>query len=293
MALREQILSCYDVVSVLDDVSRQTLTSNQQYYVLGGIATSAIIHPDTVFDHQTERVIPTQAASQPLKRENGTLRDIDILVLDTLDKDTAKSIKNSISEAIGKSLIVSVFGINEHQPTDSGHRIYQSLSTWTSKRTIDTENQHYYELYPLIQKVPKESYRPWKLELPNGSDIAVFNPAAHLLAYYVRSITSVRSKDLEKVITMKNIIENNPVFKEQIEEGAFSSWKQFANDIKLMLTTDDEFIASQYPDISKTELNIYRQKVKILNFLESNERMVRYAQKGLIQKVLAPIIGSS
>jgi hypothetical protein len=293
MTLSNESLTCFEVISDLDGALNAVLTPEQQYFVLGGIATAAIVDPNSIFDHENRRLIPTTPIKLPAIRGNGTQRDIDILILDTLGKKQARSIINTVSEAIDHKLVVSVFEDKQQTPPSLKNRSVHSLTEWTSSRTIDAEGKHYYELHPIIQQVPKESYQPWKLELPNNHEVSILSPAGHMLAYYMRSITGVRHKDLEKVELMKHRIEQDPQFKEQIEDGVYNSWKQFAEMIDFMRTNKVSLLHSQYPQTSTAELAIFKKKAKILEFLESNETMVRCAQKGLVQKVLGHLIGSS
>jgi len=236
MTLSKESLTCFDVLSDLDEALKVTLTADQQYFVLGGIATAAIVDRNTIFDHENKRLIPTTRIELPLTRAdtNKTNRDIDILILDTLNKEQTESIKNTVAEAIGKTLVVSIFKVNPSRPSNLKNRLVHSVSDWTSNRTVDTGGNHYYELHPIIQPVSKESYQPWRLEVSKTHEISILNPAAHMLAYYMRSISGIRYKDLKKVDLMRQRVEDEPQFKEQIEDGVFSSWKKFAEDISFI-----------------------------------------------------------
>lgn len=295
MTLYKESLTCFDVIADLDEALKGILTPDQQYFVLGGIATSAIVDLNTVFDHENKRLIPTTKIELPLTRAdtNRTNRDIDILILDTLNKEQAESIKNTVAEAIGKTLVVSIFKVNQQTSPNLKNRLVHSVTDWTSSRTVDTEGNHYYELHPIVQSVPKESYQPWRLEVSKNHEVSILNPAAHMLAYYMRSISGVRYKDLKKVALMRQRVEDEPQFKEQIEDGVYGSWKQFAEDINFMRTAKRSLVHSQYPQVSMTELAIFQKKAELLVLLESNETIINYAQKGMLQEILGHLIGSS
>lgn len=293
MTMPADNITCYDVIGELDAATQDILSPNQQYYVLGGIATSAIKHPDSVFDHQTNRLVAAPDSGEPVFRDNGTRRDIDLLVLDVLTSEQATRVRQKISLVVGKYLVVSVFGLSNHQQPTVLRRVVKSAAAWTSERTLDNDGTLRYELYPLQQEVPRESYQPWTLQLPNGHGVSILNPAAHMLAYHMRSISGVRDKDRDKVEKMRKRVFSDPNFKDQIQTGPLRSWKQFADNIDRLGTQPPTYeTLPAAPIASALEWRMFRKKNEWLRFLEANPTIVKYAQKGLLQAVLRPIIGS-
>jgi hypothetical protein len=285
--------TCYDVIGELDAATQDILDPGQQYYVLGGIATAAIKHPDSVFDHQTNRLIAAVDSGEPILRNNDTRRDIDLLVLDILTAEQAKRIRQRASIAIGKQLVVSVFGLTEHQEPNMLYRTVKSIAAWTSVRTLADDGTLRYELHPLQQEVSRESYSPWALQLPNGHEVSILNPAAHMLAYYMRSISGLRNKDAEKVEEMRRKILNDQNFKEQIFDGPLQSWQQFADDVDRLGNRSPHDEALPIGAVASAfEVGVFRKKSELLRFFEANPTIVKYAQKGLLQAILRPIIGS-
>ena len=293
MSLPNEKLTCYDAIRDLDDAANDILAPEQQYYVLGGIVTAAINHPDTVFDHDTSHLIAAEDSAEPVRRDNDTLRDVDVLIRDRLSSKEASRIREELTRAIGGSLVVSVFGLTPHFSPGVVNRGVKSVAAWTSERTLDDDGVLRYELYPLQKEVPLESYEPWRLEMPKGGQVSTFNPAAHMLAYYMRSISGLRAKDREKVEAMRVNIEADPKFKEQIYDGPLQSWQHFAEMIELFGTnTEAALDLAEEHDILGRDLDIFRKKSEILRSLESNPTLVKYAQKGLLQALLRPFIGS-
>ena len=92
MSTLAENLTCYDVIGELDAATHDILAPRQQYYVLGGVATAALKHPVSVFDHQTNRLIAAVDSGESVLRDNDTKRDIDLLVLDVLTAEQAKMI---------------------------------------------------------------------------------------------------------------------------------------------------------------------------------------------------------
>ncbi len=284
--------SCYEVIDGLDKAIRETLTPSQQYFVLGGIATAAINHPESVFDHQTDHLIAAPESTVPVLRDNGTRRDVDMLVLDVLSPDQATAIKRVVSAAVGDALEVSVFGLSPHRDMTTVRRLGRSLTAWTSERTIDDNGILRYELFPLEQIVSQESYSPWTLELPSGEGVAIFNPAAHMLAYYLRSISGLRAKDVSKVDAMRYRVMGEPIFQQQIFDGPLQSWWEMANDIGRLgdRKSIDRLLEEKHG--TKLELEAAHWRGKLLKTFESNATIVTYAQKGLLQKLLKSFVGN-
>lgn len=295
MSIANPTRSCYEVIRELDEAVKGVLWPDQEYFVLGGIATAAINDAESIFDHQTDSLIASPSSALPVARANGTRRDIDVLVLDKLSKEQAGRIKSTISEAVGNTLVVSIFGVEEHHEPTPLRRIGRLATSWTSKRTVDETGQHYYELAPLIQAVPVESYRPWRLELPDDDyrEVSILNPAAHMLAYYIRSISGERPKDKQKVDAMRHKIESDPVFNKQIYSGQLRSWLDFATGIQGIV--DGTYFPPDVLQMNATgiEQRAFRLRGNLLRRLESNETLVKRAQTGLFQKLLQPFIGAS
>jgi hypothetical protein len=292
MAIAErETPDCYWAISELDDAMRDSLGPWQRYFVLGGIASGALRHPDTVIDTATRTVIAAEGSGELTVRQNGTTRDIDILVDDVLTDETADRVKASVAEATGGALVVSVFGLDAHTPDTPASRLKNTATHWVSRRTIDENRTHRYELHPLSQAVPRESYEPWRLYTPDNRVVNIFNPAGHVLAYAMRSVSGVRAKDTDKLYEMTNNVLRHPELKDEIKEGVFRPWLDFAVAVYDMrdntLPPDSPLIKE---GTNRVELAAARWKGKLLHFIEDQERIVDIAQHERIQKLLNFVI---
>ena len=286
MAVSET-LDCYTAIQELDAAMRSSLEPDANYFVLGGIMTSAVKHPDTAFDHDGQSVIPPSDAAESTIRDNGTRRDVDILVPTVLSKERAERIKAAVVEATGDSLLVSVFGFDEHNVPGIIGRTKSAVFDWTSRRTIDEDGTIRYNLHPIEQVVPAESFRPWQLEL-GDKRVQVLSPAAHLLAYHIRSISGRRAKDKVKIDAAKERVLAEPEFVKQIWGGELDTWRQFANSIEKMLAGvalkpgDPHFVASA----TDLDQGIAWAKGRSLRLAESSPVIVDFGQKESVQRVL-------
>jgi hypothetical protein len=136
-----------------------------------------------------------------------------------LPEGLGSQVERAVLEAIDHRMVVSVFGLEQHQQQLTRlDRLKLSLTAWTSRRTVDENGVHRFQIYPLEQIVPEpgEVYQPWQMELPGGDEITVMSPDTTVVNYDVRSVVP-RIKDIDKVIKMKKNILPQPQFVERME----------------------------------------------------------------------------
>lgn len=288
-----KVPTCYEVIGELGVAMRECLRPEQTYFVLGGIATSAMKHPDSAFDHASRVVFASADAAEPIVRENGTIRDIDILIDSVLGDEEAKRIKTTVADAVPE-LEVSVFGFEPHMPiTRPGQRAKKAVKEWISRRTIDKTGQIRYELYPLGQEVQSESFAPWKLVADEGTVINVLNPAGHMLAYMMRSISGIRYKDAAKLRELSTSVLAEPEFEAEIREGMYKEWHDFATAISALRdgesVSDEVFLHNETRRIDRAA---FRAKSRALRYLESKESLIEFAQSGSGARMLKPFVGN-
>lgn len=186
--------TCYEVVQELDPAMRTVLEDGQRYFVVGGTAGAALEHPDTHFDHDEGMTYAAPDSDKSIFREeNGTRRDLDVLIDGVLSKEEKQAIHDVVEAATDEQLKISIFGFEPHVPTMSGmQRFLQGVTTFTSDRTIDQHGVRRIELFPIAQPVQDESFEPYTLVTPQGGTFPTFSPVGHVLAYRTRSITGLR-----------------------------------------------------------------------------------------------------
>lgn len=293
IAMSERRKDCYDVITGLDESMREAI-GDTEYYVLGGIATKAMTDPNTKFDHDTRTIIVADNLGYPLLREeNDTKRDIDILILNRLNKQSADIAVEAARRVIGDELAISVFGLDEHRVSLRGIRKTRYIADALSKRTIDDDGVIRQELYPLSQVLPTESFEPWYLNLPRSDErVAVFNPVGHSLAYKMRSVSGERYKDRKKIPDMDRVVYDDETFRDQVNFGPFKVWRDFADAIKSLqrkrLHEIDESMIDT--NASTTDMALFGLKAKLLAYAESQESIIEWAQSDKGEKLLKPFI---
>lgn len=296
----QSVPDCFDALVGLDDAVRSELLPGQKYVVVGGVVTDALMHENSWYDHATDTLVATDmAAAKPIIRENGTRRDVDVVILDHISDERKDRVKHAIGEsvrnAVGQKMVVSVFAFEKRKKLDVVNRVVSTLRNWTSDRTIDEDGVLRYEMYPLEVVVNPESYEKLStLRLPNGVEVPIFYPTGHILAYDMRSISSRRFKDMKKVPEMEKRAYADPVFKEAAETGIFKEWRLFAEGLKKLregtLSKDSPLVRK---GVHPSELEIAKAKSKGYGWIESQQQVVDFAQKESVQKVLNLIVRSA
>lgn len=274
---------CFEIVAGLNQSVRE---HTDTYYVVGGLASAALAHPGTRFDIGQRTIIPPEDLTLPSARENGTLRDIDVLVLSPEEKKI-DDVQNSVQSVVGDNLEISVFGIDSHEMYAEESRHWsRNFKEFLSQRTVDEQGRHRYVLRPIEQTVSEESYEPWAMLIPSDDYIQVMHPVAQLMCYKMRSISGLRSKDAQKVENIAGNILTIPEFQTELEYGVYKEWQIFANAVERIRKSKLKELASGYPDTPKVDLFLAQIKGKLLHMLESNERIVTIGLNPRVQKML-------
>lgn len=177
--------------------------------LMGGIASAALQHEGTTISLKDRTIVTSPgfledpATQQALSamRPNGTLRDMDALVLSS-DPMQIAAVEATARQTIGDQLEISVFGL--HTVGELYRQIEQpfgvsALKTFLSDRYVGGEGGLMYKaLFPFAATLPEEALETYSLEV--GKDVfPVANPAAAIMNYWTRSISGLRAKDADKV----------------------------------------------------------------------------------------------
>lgn len=287
--------TCFEAIRDVDLAMRESLACNVPYFVLGGIATAALAEPTSFIDSEENQIFCTDTGDIPTIRDGGTKRDIDILVGDVLDKETARMIKATVEEAVDDALEVSVFGFGIYEPTISPAKAAKLAgSGWTSRRTIDPSGVIRLELFPLTREIDPVVFEPWTLITPNQDKVSVMHPAAHVLNYATRSISGVRNKDREKLAQATEQVLENGRFIDDIVGGKLTTLAEFSVMLDWLrqgkLQPGSPYIR---PEATAIDLSVARAKAILLREAESHPAVVDLALHGPIQRAFKPFIGNA
>jgi hypothetical protein len=273
--------SSFEAIANIDAIMEKAVGGDFPYFVVGGIATAALVHPSTIIDTRERRIIAAEAADIPTLRPNGTVRDVDVLVGGVVRQSVMRQAGANIELSTGNSLEASVFGFDLH------HNHATERSGWISRRLQQTDETMSYQLGPVIQPVQPTSYEPWTLELPRGlGEVSVLNPVGQMAAYAMRSISGVRPKDAAKFTQMRANVLQHAELKEALYDGAFKEWKQFADTLNAIRAGKPLEHDNIQPGTTKRDIAALRWRGRLLRSVESRSNIVDIAQKPVVQKIL-------
>ena len=284
--MKKQEVNVYSVIGRANlELARELNDTN--YYIVGGVVSNLLADRETTYDFTNRIVTPRPNIELSNYRNDGTLRDLDILILSPLSSNHLKYLEKVVFQAVDGLLVPSIFGLKEHE--ENRNRVKANLLDWVSRRTIDENGVLRYELFPISQEVSRKSFDPWYFQTKFNSKLTpMLHPVGHLSAYYIRSISGLRSRDQQKVELMhQNILSNAPELFNNLDEVGLLEWFNFSENIKEMIES-----SIKPGEIKTLDYASFKTKSRLLNFIESNPRMVTLSYNKFISKILNSIMRS-
>lgn len=308
--------NCVNIAGPFIDSLEQPGTPPVQ--ILGGVGSTALLDQATVIDFDTETVQAPDDLFVPQFRKEGTLRDIDVLVLST-DTGDIEAVESRAKALIGEDLEISVFGLH----TDERIRAQQArpfgwlaLKTFLSDRYMDSstgasELSGIKALFPFAMPLDNSTLATWQLGV-HDHVMPIPHPGTTLLNYLTRSISGLRPKDAEKVDTMAQaLFTKAPELADWIVDGPgrdqfelarlFHSLREPQNNPQPLVIGDKIELTALSPEAvvehpafllreantatQQRALKLARTKARALHALESNQTIVTLFQKVAEQRL--------
>ena len=275
-------MSSPNAVNMYDVIGETTPVFNGhrvQYRVLGGAATMAMTAAEA-YDPQKERIFVPPSIMLDTERPNGTLRDVDYLIM-TTDPEKIEEIHRDVTAAVGGKAVVSVFGFPKHEDIMARSPWSGRFMDFTSERTIDSAGNVFHVCHPIVQPVQAASYRPWTAEIDGIRDFSTLSPASHYAAYMVRSLGGQRPRDRAKMEDLRHTMRSLWPDLAEYEANTLSEWYEF-RDLMSSLSATDEGLDSL----------MLAARRPIIRFLDSQEWAIELAQGGgPFGKLVKPVLG--
>jgi hypothetical protein len=208
--------NCIDIIHpAMARLDAEGLTDVQ---IMGGIGSAALKHPGTVIIPD-ERMIVTAGdflydnagnlnPDLAPMRKNGTLRDLDALVL-SYDPEHVAQVEKIVTEEIAGRLDISIFPLHdgaeltERRDNPFG---FGSIAAFVTDRYVMADEKMVKALPPLFAvEIDPDTMESWKVEI-GGEIYPVVNPASAILNYLTRAIWGLRHKDFDKVQEMARLV---------------------------------------------------------------------------------------
>jgi hypothetical protein len=212
----------------LDELARRPDLPPVQ--IIGGNGSAALLNPDTVIDLAARTIETPSACDLPSRRPDGSLRDMDTLVLSS-DRGRIDSVEAVAEEAIGEGLKISVFGLKtvaelerqQRRPIRSTALVFVGdryvETTYTETGALDTADG-FKALFPFKAPIGADTLHTFHLVTPGRVTVPTAHPGATILNYLTRSISGVRAKDVEKVRRIcQHVLSRYPDLREWIHDG--------------------------------------------------------------------------
>lgn len=202
--------------------------------LMGGVGSIALSHQDLIILPRENTMVLNAQLQLSTRREDGTKRDLDTLVL-TTDQDVVDRAEAEAAAIIGDELDLSFFGLRDVSELHDivTHPTRSTMRQWLADRyvimgadgSVDSVTK---AVFPFAAELDPAVLETWTLML-NGKAVAVPNPATTLLNYLTRSITGLRPKDEPKVHKLAaSVLGKAPELREWIYDGPGRELYEFA-----------------------------------------------------------------
>ncbi len=199
-----------DIISDFEKYSKEH--DLQHLFVGGALADFEGLDTKPWFDHENRTVTLTDHPEASMIRSDGTVKDIDIIVMtrDTAAIKAAREyFKERAAEAKSQGLPYPQVSIEAtYYPEGPKRKI---LRQFVSALEVDQENSMSYVLGKTSEEIITESMAPWTYILDDGTKITGRNPVAQAIAYSLRVPSGVKKKDKDVIVKEPEIlIKDNP-----------------------------------------------------------------------------------
>lgn len=251
-----------------DRMKNDILPHGVNYTVVGGLGAHAITHALKI-DWDEGIVTVDPAAELPRIRDNGTVRDLDMLVHSSNAEDITVY-RGGINNIINGAMVTSIFGL---RPYESNRR---GILDVVGRRYITDDGHPFWRASGVETAIPPEGLRPWCVQRSGETVYTIINPVAQLGAYMNRSIAGQRPKDKEKIGDLKRVI---------MPSGKVSEIPKAYRD------QYDAFLAqAEKMARARRRLGFVALKAKFVSMLEGQSWAVRLTQ-GPLDTALGRFVG--
>ena len=194
--------------------------------IMGGLGTAALVMSDVEINTATKEVIAPEGFFLPAHRDDGTKRDVDVLVL-TSDQVRIAEVDAILKDSIGNGLERSVFGIRPQNALRKqinkplGFRAFRTFLSDRYEADSETPGAYVKSLFPFAVPIEPEALETWTLVMGDDqSRIPIPHPGATLANYASRSISGLRPRDYDKITHVAdNVFTRSPEVKEWLVDG--------------------------------------------------------------------------
>lgn len=217
-----------------------------QHRFVGGVSYGGLLNKDTTYEIDIQKKIVDLKKHNALTdlRKDGTVRDIDIIVLEgNLKKvsalqDFIYTLQEGILKKYKVDLPISVEAAIFPEKGERNWLMQLVTAIEVEQSVVYGKGQLHLVFEDLKQPISWATMEAWKVRLENGVSYTTRNPLADFYAYSFRSPGGVKFKDINKLVFLKKMahtmnamgLNNNPKIDYNNSES-YGSWKQYIHKL--------------------------------------------------------------
>lgn len=263
-------MSEHDVFGMLAE--REFGSRVPDHRVVGGVALNALFQAD-IIDWNGRKIELRSSAKLSNRRDNGTLRDLDVLTPAT-DKKQAQLLNREMKQCLAGDMVTSAFGVRPYEENKIG--LFDFVGDRYLQEVSGGRQKLFWRLGGIETEIPMQALEPWRVVRHGQNLFDTISPVAHLGAYINRSITGVRPKDREKLGELKQIIMPNG----KLGDIPVNHREQYFAFLE----------QSQKVARARRRLGWIGIKAQILSAIESQDAAIKLAQ-GALDRPLSIVVG--
>lgn len=194
--------------------------------IMGGLGTAAFLQSVVEIDTNAKEVIIPDNLYLSAHRDDGTKRDVDVLVLSS-DQSRVQEVDDLLFDSIGDSLERSVFGIHPNEALERqranplGFRAFRTFLSDRYEDSAHSSGAYLKSLFPFAVPLDPETLETWTLVMgKEETRIPISHPGATLANYTNRSISGLRPRDKEKIAQVaENVFALAPEIRDWMLDG--------------------------------------------------------------------------
>lgn len=194
--------NCFEVIGPFLE---RMAGSGTPYQVLGSVSMLPFLAGPPAVDVAARRVVPPERLQLSTTRDNGSRRDLDVLVLSTR-ADLVARVRAIAADTIGTALETSVFALRplSQLREQRARPLLSACRVFLGDRYAE-EDEHgritrlQRALFPFAVEVDTGSLDTWHVDVGGPVAMPVQRPGSLIAGYLTRSISGLRPKDLPKV----------------------------------------------------------------------------------------------
>lgn len=212
-------------------VINESLNLVDRKITVGGMPIDAFNDQDTIILPKEKRIIASDSFKPKLIRDNGTTRDVDMLLYNLDENNRPLNISESdlkkLSNDVGSAVSKKSLEINLPAPVISLFSFTDKLSPFYSITSLNENHRVVLKQGLVTQELPEEALEPWELQFADGEVEQVLNPWEQYWRSKIRYSSGIKPKDLDKLSKLEQRLRDVPELAELESSDLIGAYRSF------------------------------------------------------------------